>query len=351
MRILLLSMPDSFEHTPVLAIRMPNGALASLAGNVDPQHQVAIADLVLAQSSVRQTVERLVRDLRPELVGLSVMTFQRATARRIIAFIRSIDPAVRVVVGGYDPSLAPDAWMHPDIGVDFIVRGEADLTFRDSGTRARGRDAAVSGRRTLVPDWNDVPVHAPATGDRHRGRDDQAPEPRRPGPFGYTMLGRDVDVVETSRGCTYDCSFCSIIEMRGRNFHRFPISRVIDDIRDARNRGARVIFFVDDNITIDVPRFEALCRAIVEAGLDDVDYIVQGMTAPIAAHGATLGPLMRRAGFRYVFLGIENILDEDLAFLKARAKNSRRDEGRPRQMPRSTRSRSSTRTACWWLAG
>jgi len=46
MRILLLSMPDSFEHTPVLAIRMPNGALASLAGNVDSRHQVSVADLV-----------------------------------------------------------------------------------------------------------------------------------------------------------------------------------------------------------------------------------------------------------------------------------------------------------------
>ena len=60
MNILLLSMPDSFEHTPTLTIRMPNGALASLAGNVDPHHRVAIADLILAQSSVRQTVERLV---------------------------------------------------------------------------------------------------------------------------------------------------------------------------------------------------------------------------------------------------------------------------------------------------
>ena len=57
--VLLLSMPDSFEHTPTVAIRMPNGALASLAGNVDPHHDVAIADLVLVQSSVRQTVERL----------------------------------------------------------------------------------------------------------------------------------------------------------------------------------------------------------------------------------------------------------------------------------------------------
>jgi anaerobic magnesium-protoporphyrin IX monomethyl ester cyclase len=46
MRILLLSMPDSFEHTPALAIRMPNGALTSLAGNVDAHHQVAVADLV-----------------------------------------------------------------------------------------------------------------------------------------------------------------------------------------------------------------------------------------------------------------------------------------------------------------
>ena len=145
---------------------------------------------------------------------------------------------------------------------------------------------------------------------------------------GYTMLGRPVDVVETSRGCTFDCSFCSIIEMRGRNFHRFPIDRVIADIADAKARGARAVFLVDDNITLDVARFEALCEAIIAAGLDDIDYLVQAMTASIAAHGEALAPLMRRAGFRYVFLGIENVLDEDLAFLKARAKNSRHQAGK-----------------------
>jgi hypothetical protein len=106
-QILLLSMPDSFEHTPTVAVRMPNGALASLAGNLDSHHRVAIADLILAQASVRRTVEQLVRDLQPQLVGLSVMTFQRSTARRIISLIRSIKPDVHIVVGGYDPSLAP----------------------------------------------------------------------------------------------------------------------------------------------------------------------------------------------------------------------------------------------------
>jgi radical SAM superfamily enzyme YgiQ (UPF0313 family) len=145
---------------------------------------------------------------------------------------------------------------------------------------------------------------------------------------GYTLLGRQIDVVETSRGCTYDCSFCSIIEMRGRNFHPYPIERVLADIGDARRHGARAIFLVDDNITLDVRRFEALCRAIVESGFNDLEYFVQAMTAPLAQHGATLAPLMRQAGFRYVFLGIENVLDDDLAFLKAGAKNTHREHGR-----------------------
>ena len=102
---------------------------------------------------------------------------------------------------------------------------------------------------------------------------------------GYTLLGRRVDVVETSRGCTYDCSLCSIIEMRGRNFHVWPIEHVIQDIRDAYSRGARAIFLVDDNITLNVQRFKGLCEAIIRAGLNDIDYIVQGMTSAFAAAG------------------------------------------------------------------
>jgi hypothetical protein len=116
--------------------------------------------------------------------------------------------------------------------------------------------------------------------------------------------------------------------MRGRNFHTFGFERVLADIADARARGARAIFIVDDNITLNVARFEALCRAIVDAGLNDVHYIVQAMTSSIANHGEMLAPLMRSAGFRYVFLGIENVIEEDLAFLRASAKNARREGGR-----------------------
>ena len=131
--------------------------------------------------------------------------------------------------------------------------------------------------------------------------------------------------------------------MRGRNFHPYSIERVLADIADARRDGARAIFLVDDNITLDIRRFETLCEAIVESGFNDVDYVVQAMTSPLAQHGATLAPLMRRAGFRYVFLGIENILDEDLQFLKAAAKNTRRD-ARPQRRERDHRRQSNTCT-------
>ncbi len=328
MQVLLLSMPDSFEHMAPVAIRMPNGALTSIAGNVDPHHRVAVADLVLVQDRVLPTVESLARRLRPDVVGLSVMTFQRRTALRLIAHLTRLLPHATIVVGGYDPSLAPEAYSDPASGVDVIVRGEGELAFRDL-LRALERGLTPAGIAGLS--WRDG-VQMVANPDRPvntlRGGDLNLPRRDARVLSGYTLMGRQVDVIETSRGCTFDCSFCSIIEMRGRNFHTFDFSRVLADIADARAHGARSMFLVDDNITLDVHRFEALCQAIIDADLADLDYVVQGMTSAFAEHGETLAPLMRRAGFRYVFLGIENILADDLVFLKARAKNARRQNGK-----------------------
>jgi len=329
LKILLLSMPDSFEHMPEVVVRMPNGALTSLAGNVDSHHEVAVADLILVQRQVRETVERLVRETKPDIVGLSVMTFQRHTAKKIIALIRRLNPAARIVAGGYDPSLDAGAYMEDSYApVDFIVRGEGEITFRQllrSIENNSGFDdiAGLSYRRDGNVFHNS---------ERHVSRletsDIDMPNRKARVLGGYTLMGKQVDVVETSRGCTFDCSFCSIIEMRGRNFYTYSFDRVLADIRDARDHGARAIFIVDDNITLNVPRFEALCQAIIDAGLNSIDYIVQAMTSAIANHGETLAPLMRRAGFRYVFLGIENILENDLAFLRATSKNTKREAGR-----------------------
>jgi radical SAM superfamily enzyme YgiQ (UPF0313 family) len=327
MKILLFSMPDSFEHMPSIVVRMPNGALSSLAGNLDSQHEVAVADLILVQRSVRETIVRLMEQFDPALVGLSVMTFQRSTAFRVVRLLRALKPRLLIAVGGYDPSLAADAYMDPDAGVDYIIRGEGEITFREL-VRAIEIHADLNGIRGLSYRANGRWIHNP---DRevHSLGDGEIRLPQRSARVlhGYTFLGKQVDVIETSRGCTFDCSFCSIIEMRGRNFKTYSFDRVLDDIREARAHGARAIFIVDDNITLNVRRFAALCQAIIDAGLNDIEYLVQAMTSAIASHGDSLAPLMHRAGFRYVFLGIENILENDLTFLKASAKNKVRTGG------------------------
>ena len=249
MNVLLLSMPDSFEHTSSVTMRMPNGALASLAGNVDAHHRVAIADLILVPRQVRETVERLMREVDPDVVGLSIMTFQRGTARKIAALVRALKPGVTIVVGGYDPSLALEVYEDPAWDVDVIVRGEGDLTFREL-LRALEAGRDLSGVAGLSYRQGPAMVRTP---DRAvsslSGQEVALPNRSARVLNGYTFIGRPIDVVETSRGCTYDCSFCSIIEMRGRNFHTWSVDRVLADIADARARGARAIFIVDDNIT------------------------------------------------------------------------------------------------------
>src|ERR1700722_9352154 len=162
MNVLLLSMPDSFEHMPSLAIRMPNGGLTSIAGSVDAHHSVAVADLILVQRRVRETVTRLVRDLDPQVVGLSIMTFQRRTAAGIMDLVRSLNPGAKIVVGGYDPSLAPEAY--ETMSVDYLIRGEGEVTFREllRAIEGDGGFENISGLTYRTSDgWIHNPVRAP----------------------------------------------------------------------------------------------------------------------------------------------------------------------------------------------
>ncbi len=162
---------------------------ASLAGNVDPHHRVAIADLILAQSRVVETIEPLIREFQPDLVGLSVMTFQRATSLEIARLVHARRSQTRIVVGGYDPSLAPEAYegcQH----VDFLVRGEGEHTLSEllrslegngalnavAGLSYRSREGFVhNGARPIAPLASN-PLRLPTRSARVLS--------------GYTLLGR-----------------------------------------------------------------------------------------------------------------------------------------------------------------
>ena len=135
-------MPDSFEHMPTVAVRMPNGALSSLAGNIDSHHQVAVADLILVQHKVRETVEQLVRRAQPRRCGTigNDLPAQDCAAN----YCSDAFPAARKFVSwsaATTPVLPPMPTCKIASGIDYIVRGEG----RNHLPRALARDRAGRG--------------------------------------------------------------------------------------------------------------------------------------------------------------------------------------------------------------
>jgi radical SAM superfamily enzyme YgiQ (UPF0313 family) len=103
--------------------------------------------------------------------------------------------------------------------------------------------------------------------------------------------------------------------MYGRSFRKFPLERILADIDELRLAGRKGIFFVDDNITLDTRWLRALCEAIISHGLNSVQFVIQASVDGMHAD-LSLPTLLSQAGFRFVFLGIENGNQRNLDTLK-----------------------------------
>jgi len=142
--VLLLAMPNvglGYGYHKMIAV--PNLGLCSIAGNAGG-HRIKVADLVLFKGDIRSYIRRLLRDFSPDVVGLSCMSFQYRTAIEVAKEVKGFRKDTPVVLGGYHPTLACDEISESGDSrfIDFIVRGEGELTFRELLQ-------ALSGRRSL----------------------------------------------------------------------------------------------------------------------------------------------------------------------------------------------------------
>ena len=304
-------MPDTVPQFSANTWRAPNLAISSIAGNIKPHHEVALADLVLKREALLPSVKNLIESYRPDVIGLSAMTFQFDTARRLADYIKGLYPGIKIAVGGYHTTLMYEEIASSEEGksLDFIVRGEGEKTFDELLD-------AIEGKLPLA--------NVLGLSYRHNGgfsHNEPRPLdnletlqlPRRNARVwqGYLFSGKGLDMIETSRGCTMTCNFCSMNRMYGRTFRTYSFERIMQDLANAKKNGAKYIAFADDNITLNVKRLEALCDAIVEAGHNDLRYIVQASTSGIAS-SPVLAQKMARAGIQIVFLGIENVSERNL---------------------------------------
>ena len=125
-----------------------------------------------------------------------------------------------------------------------------------------------------------------------------------------------MEALETSRGCTRSCNFCSMRNMYGRTYRTFPIERVIADLDYIYyKKKTRTVFIVDDNLVLDTERVKRLCDAIIQRGYKNFFLSVQADCITISKNEDMVAK-MAKAGFKTIFLGMENASAKNLEVLK-----------------------------------
>ncbi len=314
MKVLLVGNPRTVKGFNRLT-KLPSLNLASLAANIDEGvAEVRIADLVLYQRNPRKALLKVLHDFNPDIAGFTAMSFQFQAALELMKITKEFSKDIQTVLGGYHATADGEAiLMGPDErNVDFIIEGEGEVAFNAllrtlktggsledvPGILFRENGAVIKTKRAelLSPDLIRIPNRNARIFRK-----------------GFHLVGQPADVIETSRGCVYDCNFCSIRHMYGKSFRKFSDERILSDLEDARRHGARSIFITDDNITLDGKRLKNVCDQIIGSGLD-LTFAVQASVRGFKKN-PELAEALAKAGTKFVFLGIENASDSALDFM------------------------------------
>ncbi|MBN1335353.1 MAG: B12-binding domain-containing radical SAM protein [Deltaproteobacteria bacterium] len=246
---------------------------------------------------------------RADLVGFSAIT---STARRSYALadrVRGL--GIPVVMGGPHPTHRPDdALGHSD----WVLRGEAEATLpvlvEALGLPEEAREAALDRIPGLSRRKDGAPVHAPIA--PLEPDLDRWPDPDPDLVHGHhesrSLHGYRIVPIQTSRGCPYDCSFCTVTTTFGRRVRYRSVERVVAEM--ARHDLAHThFFFYDDNFAADPRRVRALLAGI--RSLPRKTHWSAQVRADVARDTALLDE-MRETGCGTLYLGLESVHPESL---------------------------------------
>jgi anaerobic magnesium-protoporphyrin IX monomethyl ester cyclase len=125
-----------------------------------------------------------------------------------------------------------------------------------------------------------------------------------PKKIGYRSFQDRAISMITSRGCPFNCCFCAVHLHMGQNFRAHSVKYVLDHIQYVVDKfKVKNIFFEDDNLTLDVKRFEEICDGIIERKIKIV-----GKPPMACGHCLNLELLkkMKESGANSVFVGVES---------------------------------------------
>jgi len=222
--------------------------------------------------------------------------------------IRGVRPDVTTIVGGRHATEDPQRWMADCPNVTAVVRGDGEEAMEEicrgvPFEQIAGLSFRKDGRIVHNPNRQSGPIH-----------DDVFPD-RRLRKYIYdatvagTGTGVEVDLITSSRGCPFNCTFCSFSRNPWGTKRKWSARSAESVVAELEQTRAPIVGFTDDLFTYDMDRVEKICDLILERGIRK-SYLVNARLE-IAKRPDVLKK-MERAGFALLMLGIESAHDRTL---------------------------------------
>jgi hopanoid C-3 methylase HpnR len=292
--------PGPLMYTKIFLRLEPLGLELVAAAAREAGHEVRLIDL---QVENHTAFFRLIGSWRPDVIAFSCNYL--ANIPEIVDLAKAAKamlPGTAICVGGHSASFVAKAIIeHGEGAIDCVLRGEGEagmpllLAAIEAGSDLAKVPGAVTGSGEGPPPGfaHSLDTLLPARDLlRHRRK--------------YFLGVLDPCAsIEFSRGCPWDCSFCSAWTFYGRSYRLVSPERVIEDLRSIREPGA---FIVDDVAFIHESHGMELGEAVASAGIKKRYYLET--RGDVLLRNKEVFRFWKKLGVSYVFLGLEAI-DED----------------------------------------
>lgn len=268
MKVALISHPDKIHQKP----DFPPIGIAYLGAIA---HKNGFETLLIdgGQMAVPDIIEEL-KQFSPDFIGVTCWTINRETVWDLCEKIKQVAPNTFLALGGSHASLFPQH-VFAKTHASAVAVGEGEETFSEllGALAGNGDLKKVNGLVLRNADGS-----AFFTEKRQRIQDlDSIPFPYYEGfkgfdlnnYLGFPSLPRPTAPIISSRGCVFDCSYCSSVSFWGNCWRGRSANNILTEIEWlVKNMGARSIYFFDDNFTVKKERVLEVCEGIKRLGLD-----------------------------------------------------------------------------------